>query len=384
MTPPRPRPRRRALRRVLVPMVAALLTLAAAPADTTPSAGAGPAGIGPAARAALAADLRQECARHPVEAASPTGWVRSRFEVCVHRRREVVLVTKDRPPKRLGTMWFDEWQLGFAYDGDRRVDFVSSLENIQASTVPGQDARTWPIRVTYSATVSDGGGADIVRPAGQDRTDLWGAWDARPQTVLTYTSPDGAVTTPFKKLFSTMLVRFEVTGPPGADPYVDERSAVFRVRFDSAGRVAGKTRGTVFPDHKPTFAVSLGNPDEDESARHIDDALRHPVKTFPPTVGKNVPAELHRLIDPALQEQNRAAAGKVCTEVWGDWAGQRLDCDEYPFAATKEGASLSGGHFSARLIDRDDNQRVGSRLGSTFYGEHRMLDGDAFLVTVVP
>ncbi|WP_331769268.1 hypothetical protein OG948_36375 (plasmid) [Embleya sp. NBC_00888] len=40
--------------------------------------------------------------------------------------------------------------------------------------------------------------------------------------------------------------------------------------------------------------------------------------------------------------------------------------------------------FSARLIDRDDNQRVGSRLGSTFYGEHRMLDGDAFLVIVVP
>ncbi|MET7305282.1 NucA/NucB deoxyribonuclease domain-containing protein [Embleya sp. NPDC005575] len=294
------------------------------------------------------------------------------------------MATKDRPPKRLGTMWFDEWQLGFAYDGDRRVDFVSSLENIQASTVPGQDARAWPIRVTYSATVSDGGGADIVRPADQDRTDLWGAWDARPQTVLTYTSPDGAVGTPFKRLFATMLVRFEVTGPPGADPYVDERSAVLRGRFDSAGRVAGKTCGTVFPDHKPTFAVSLGNPDEDESARHIDDALHHADKTFPPTVGKNVPAELHRLIDPALQERNRAAVGKVCTEVWGDWAGQRLDCDEYPFAATKEGASLSDGHFSARLIDRDDNQRVGSRLGSTFYGEHRMLDGDAFLVTVVP
>jgi hypothetical protein len=101
--------------------------------------------------------------------------------------------------------------------------------------------------------------------------------------------------------------------------------------------------------------------------------------------GKTEP--LHRLLDSALQAANNTAAVAVCTDVWGDYSGTGQQCDEYPFATTKEGAYTgtvaNGGlqRFSARLINGSDNGTAGSRLGAT-YSDQRVLPDDAFLVRV--
>ncbi|MEV8023028.1 NucA/NucB deoxyribonuclease domain-containing protein [Streptomyces sp. NPDC086554] len=58
---------------------------------------------------------------------------------------------------------------------------------------------------------------------------------------------------------------------------------------------------------------------------------------------------------------------------------KKKDCDEYPFAASKEGGKPSKG--SARVIDRGDNRSAGARLGG-FYKKARILNGDAYYVQI--
>lgn len=130
--------------------------------------------------------------------------------------------------------------------------------------------------------------------------------------------------------------------------------------------------------------VSLGDTAITESTRHIRDAQQHPERSFPSRVGKTVPGAtepLHRLIDEDKQAANRRAAIGTCEDVWGDYAGTRLQCDEYPFASTKEGANAGDDRYSARLIDGKDNENGGRRLNS-MYTANRILDGDPFYVKV--
>jgi hypothetical protein len=133
----------------------------------------------------------------------------------------------------------------------------------------------------------------------------------------------------------------------------------------------------------------------DEEARHVNDALNHSERTFPSLTGKSVPGAstarpLHRLMDESLKAQNHAASVRICREVWGDaYATDGLECDEYPFQSTYEGSSTStnGNPFawqgSPRPIDGGDTGRGGTALG-IFYGHNRILDKDAFRITIQP
>ena len=63
--------------------------------------------------------------------------------------------------------------------------------------------------------------------------------------------------------------------------------------------------------------------------------------------------------------------------------GQQLNCDEYPFATTREGAGKAAGNHSTRLIDATDNQNAGRRLSSG-YINNCIIDGDDFYITPAP
>ncbi|WP_078623251.1 NucA/NucB deoxyribonuclease domain-containing protein [Streptomyces prunicolor] len=69
-----------------------------------------------------------------------------------------------------------------------------------------------------------------------------------------------------------------------------------------------------------------------------------------------------------------------------------LDCEEFPFATTYEGAAqhvydatASADNFSAKMIDSAENQAGGSQLG-VYYGYNRIIDGsdDTFYVEITP
>lgn len=94
--------------------------------------------------------------------------------------------------------------------------------------------------------------------------------------------------------------------------------------------------------------------------------------------------------------RNKACAGRPSIP--------NRDCDEYPFASTREGASTGGGTartqswcqitlsgpastgakgYSVCMIDRRENQIAGSYMNSQLFVPYRVIDQDAFSVQIV-
>ncbi|MBN6052690.1 hypothetical protein JYK22_12200, partial [Nonomuraea sp. RK-328] len=58
-------------------------------------------------------------------------------------------------------------------------------------------------------------------------------------------------------------------------------------------------------------------------------------------------------------------------------------CDEYPFAATVQGAKNANGHYSVRALNATQNSLQGSRT-NTFYAEYRVGENNKFWVLIAP
>ncbi|MER6148293.1 NucA/NucB deoxyribonuclease domain-containing protein [Streptomyces hirsutus] len=334
-------------------------------------------------------DLRQQCANHAAQAKTATGWIKSRFESC--QKRPFDLVLRDiRGTTTLGRLKFDQWVLGFAYDGNRRVDYVASIENIWVDPIPTEDATKWRLGQHFHHSINASNSdpdPKVTAPQTVNRDELLGVWDTKPHWDLTYTSPDkGALFNQGnqQRVLSTVAMDLSVSSPNSA-PYM-EGSNVYNssVRYDYAGNVAGKHKGTVFTKACVELVMSQKDPAVNESAVHIYDALNRPERTFPSWPGKNVPGAkgpLHRVVDPKKIDDNRDKSIKECKKVWGNYTGSGLECDEYPFASTKEGSTKGDNRFSVRLIDGKDNRKGGERLNET-YTLNRVLNGDPFYVKI--
>ncbi|MFF4491767.1 NucA/NucB deoxyribonuclease domain-containing protein [Streptomyces sp. NPDC001544] len=334
-------------------------------------------------------DLRQQCASHAAQAKTVAGWTKSRFESCQKRPYDLIL-RDTRGTTSIGRLWFDQWILGFSYDGSRRVDYVASVENIRVQPLPTEDATKWRIGQHFRSDIdvsSSDPDPQVTEPQTKERDELLGEWDRTPQWSLTYTSPDKG---PLfdqgnqQRVQSTVVMDLTVSSPNAA-PFtggVDNYHS--NVRYDYAGKPAGKHKGTVFTTARVELVMSQKDPAVNESALHIYDALNRPERTFPSWAGKSVPGAkepLHRLIDKEKQKKNRDRSIKECEKVWGDYKGTDLQCDEYPFASTKEGSTKGDNRFSVRLIEGDDNEAGGRKLDQ-MYTLNRILDGDAFYVKI--
>jgi hypothetical protein len=348
-------------------------------------------------RAQAEDDLKLECATH-AESLSPMGWTKDRFQRCFLGFRTVNLIRNQVP---VATVTFDYSLLVFAHDGTRQIDYVFTLDKL---TWSGElDVAAASLRVGVDGC--DGGDIQCV-PFLPERVAPLAGWRLASHFNPTYTSPDTAGSGEDKIVSTAVTLNMGISGPtPDVVPWFEPAMAVFPIRFDTAGAKAGKHKGAVFPDYKPTFdLLELADKRGEralviESARHIHDALNHPERTFPSFLGKSIPGKyrpdklpdqqnpLRRLVDDTLKDNNRRQAGRVCADVWGQPPHPGQDCDEYPFASTYEGAYTSTNqgqdpwHGSARLIDSDDNQRAGQLyLDTDFYRVHRILDRDAYFV----
>ncbi|MGZ2748114.1 NucA/NucB deoxyribonuclease domain-containing protein [Burkholderia stagnalis] len=165
------------------------------------------------------------------------------------------------------------------------------------------------------------------------------------------------------------------------------------------GLAKSSTQGCVYPDAPAVLrTITTANPDVNESAIHILEAQAagRPGKlvlledgTIFPDKSKSVP--LTRTRDATWRSQNRRASKEQCIAQYGSVKGQctftgdpdetptDCDCDEYPFAATQEGARSND--VSVKRIDASDNRRAGAFLGN-FYLNQRVLDNEEFYVDV--
>lgn len=337
-------------------------------------------------------DFKSDCQARP-EARTRNGWAKSRFEQCFVGHRKVELKVSPGAPTTIASVEFDYTVLAFAHDGERRAEYTVLLDNYR--TLGGQERNIAELVIGFSGCSQTGVTCD---PAPLEKRATLENWKQDLRFTGVVTSPDEG-TGPYKLVHATMTLDLAVeSNMPKVDSWYDPGAGFSRVRFDSAGATAGKFRGAVFTDHIPTYdlmAIARAKNKVDdiaESARHIADALHHSERTFPSFLGKNIPGRssdrpLHRLDDTSKIGSNRTHAGKVCKDVWGiEYEPEKFNCDEYPFASTREGAYTSTNegkeawHGSARPIEGGDNQLSGTWMNTDFYKVHRVLDGDPFVV----
>jgi hypothetical protein len=193
-----------------------------------------------------------------------------------------------------------------------------------------------------------------------------------------YYSADGTAPTDEDRVFSNPLENVEL-------------------RCD-IGQVWGRESGCVFP--QASAVLVLNNP---QSLAHIREAI---------TANLNLPGQytglvpgsravalrsnepytgLQRLRVTSLIKANRAKSQKLCTALptrppapgsCPDFtdpdsieALTPCDCDEYPFASTRQGAALprSYGEASVKYISSADNRSAGAKLGA-FLRKERLID----------
>jgi hypothetical protein len=358
-------------------------------------AGASPSAVSPSARpvapGALApADPPEEptvdrCKQEPsarVEPGHLTGWYINRYGWCGwgHFTAEG---TDARTGTPVGTIDFDFVFIASGNRGARQFDYYIELDNI---TTSGEI--DWPASV-LTATFQEC--ADPQPESGCltfPHSLTPDGWKLANYYATTFTNPEQPNDTTPQIATATTSVMLAFATPTQPE-WVWAGGATVgetRERYDSATYVPSP-RGAVFLDAPLVFTVDYRDWDEDESARHIWDALHRPYITLPSWSGKSVPSRLTRMYNEPLKKQNRDKSVAMCAQYFGKYDGTLVNCDEYPFASTYEGAvtgPLADGGLqrnSVRLIDWGDNQYVGNLLG-VFYGDWRILDGDKFDVAV--
>lgn len=182
---------------------------------------------------------------------------------------------------------------------------------------------------------------------------------------------------------------FKAPTVPSAVSLTSELAAAAKFRCD-ATLGSGASAGCVVPASTPQLILSLSF--QKLAATHVAVAQN---SGLPGSYSSERP--LTRTTSAALTNQNRS---KSCPSSMKRPSGYQ--CDEYPFASTREGASSGGGTgrtfsgcqitayptgitgskgYSACMIPQADNASGGGKIGS-FYIAQRVVDGDKFWVDV--
>ncbi|WP_447002386.1 NucA/NucB deoxyribonuclease domain-containing protein [Saccharothrix isguenensis] len=220
-----------------------------------------------------------------------------------------------------------------------------------------------------------------------------------------------------------LTVKTATTAVPSSDKYRDELRGYFSYLFtatalaqgfppdtvnlkneffrcDSASYVA--TNGQcVFYHAISSLQMSATDEDMGKSASFIRDAQNGGPNVEPAISGKQVPgkygeSELHRLYKAYDTTKSiKASRRKIkrsCITYFGSKYtqgsnGEKMQCDEYPFATTYENSSrvdpASVWNYAVRPVVATHNEAAGRYYGGWMTTD-RLLDGDPFYVIIMP
>ncbi|WP_130510083.1 NucA/NucB deoxyribonuclease domain-containing protein [Krasilnikovia cinnamomea] len=326
----------------------------------------------------------------------PGGWARSRYEQCFIGHRDVELLERrsDGTIVRVAKIMFNYSLLAFPVDGERRVDYLFDFDEFTTEGGEPLPETTLTVEFTGCSTLVTCSSTPTQRA---ELVPVWKTGNRRYEFHITSPNDTGVGTFSIVRGLMTMNMSV-VSAAPNIVPWLESGMAASRTRFDSAKAKLGqgKYHGAVFSDFIPTLDLDTrAGVDYAEEARHVEDALHNPARTFPSIANKSVPGEagrgrpLHRLMSEVLPDKNNAASRSICIDVWGEeyTSNGTKQCDEYPFKSTYEGSAVSTGateqnpnggnpwrwQGSARPIGKDANEKGGGHLG-LFYGQNRILD----------
>ncbi|MBB5077508.1 DNRLRE domain-containing protein [Nonomuraea endophytica] len=165
------------------------------------------------------------------------------------------------------------------------------------------------------------------------------------------------------------------------------------VRCDSASYVRYKG-GCIF--HKATSWVKLHwDKGYNEAFNHYWNACKRPgTETYPTKSDKKIAGCGHPEIPPAenvlhreyqnIRDTNQGNTNRTCNRMWPGYSGNDKECDEYPFASTRErtNARTEGtGMLSLCPVDKRDNGAAGRLMETHYYSKDRILVGDTFTIS---
>ncbi|REF00567.1 deoxyribonuclease NucA/NucB [Thermomonospora umbrina] len=341
---------------------------------TVDSSTIGSRNVAPAAPTPL-----QACEKQKVKNVKK-GQVNSRFNYCNHWPLQFVYYNSRGG--KIGSISAKAVLVGFGYMGSRRVDLRLQIKDIvkrgNTSYAPDPDLY---FQVYCFPTLGQIGGCDDRTNSHLTVRRKMSQWRKTPIADFSLAS---------KPNVGVGVAKVNVAGWQfiGGSNRVNQHTRIINqsVRFDSAQYNTRAKRGGVFWEVMPHLLYRTDDKNVNETASHIWVACNQPWNTHPkikqskviPGCSANFP--LHRLVNKTRQKSNRGKARRVCQNVWPNYSARGLDCDEFPFASTYEGAAQClhektkpCNMFSAKAIDKNDNQEAGRRLGR-WYDLDRILD----------
>ncbi|MFD7307282.1 choice-of-anchor P family protein [Promicromonospora sp. NPDC059942] len=204
--------------------------------------------------------------------------------------------------------------------------------------------------------------------------------------------PSGS-TPPFHEddLVSFLSARIIAAGSPKTDEFE------VTYRCDSASYLpANESGGCIFDDVHPVHYIDMEDGRITQEAFHIFEAFTKPHLINPDPGDRIIPGNslfrpresLSRMrpeYEPTRYRRNHDVAVATCLAVDPDYASKRMDCDEYPYRSTFQGAALGSYDddteysYSARALNRSHNRSAGAMLG-VWYSFDRIVHGDRFWV----
>ncbi len=330
-------------------------------------------------------------------------YVKSRFAVCSGAS---FLQTWTRNGQPVGTSMFNVRAVGTIAKNSRTITFQYYFTDFTTAGTTG--AAAMPITTKADILQSWPSGARYTRGGSMPGTKTFTQLKAQRTFKETVTAKPGQGSGSADLLFAVYepAISYTPPAPWKLSGALGGKLFMLAPRWDAASYLANSTGGGK-PDKKGAATFSYVTPltlsakqgaEERAEAAHIRQAFLTPLDTKPYMSAKKVPGQtakdpLHRTVSAARNDRNRAAAVKQCKRYWGANYTQSgaLECDEYPFASTYEGAAepefdadAKKFNFSAKPIAKDDN-KAGGLILKSFYAKNRIIDGmdDGFIVKIV-
>ncbi|MFD7700540.1 hypothetical protein [Streptomyces caelestis] len=372
------------------------------PADATtraqPSAALGPTATAPEPARTMTYD---ECVKGL--GSDKKFYVKSRFAVC---NGASFLQTWTRNGQPVGTSMFNVRAVGTIAKNSRTITFQYYFTDFTTAGTTG--AAAMPITTKAHIPQSWPSGARYTRGGSMPGTKTFTQLKAQRTFKETVTAKPGQGSGSADLLFAVYepAISYTPPAPWKLSGALGGKLFMLAPRWDAASYLANSTGGGT-PAKKGAATFSYVTPltlsakqgaEERAEAAHIRQAFLTPLDTKPYMSAKKVPGQtakdpLHRTVSAARNDRNRAAAVKQCKRYWGAnyTQGGALECDEYPFASTYEGAAepefdadAKKFNFSAKPIAKDDN-KAGGLILKSFYAKNRIIDGmdDGFIVKIV-
>ncbi len=329
-------------------------------------------------------------------------YVKSRFAVC---NGASFLQTWTRNGQPVGTSMFNVRAVGTIAKNSRTITFQYYFTDFTTAGTTG--AAAMPITTKADIPQSWPSGARYTRGGSMPGTKTFTQLKAQRTFKDTVTAKPGQGSGSADLLFAVYepAISYTPPAPWKLSGALGGKLFMLAPRWDAASYLANSTgggtpakKGAATFSYVPTLTYSAkAGAEERGVAQHIKTAFTVPQDTKPYMSAKKVPGQsakdpLHRLVNKTRKDDNRKAAVKQCKRYWGAnyTQGGKLECDEYPFATTYEGAAEADHdseakkfNFSVKPIPAAENLAGGNILRS-FYAKNRIIDGmdDGFLVKI--